>query len=154
MKKTTLVYLIKNHQWLMLLRNKKAHDVNHGKWIGVGGKVEDNESVEECAIREVYEETGYHIDELSYHGIVYFKYADEEIEKMYVYSSKKFHGEEKECDEGTLAWKKEDEILNLDLWEGDRIFLQEMIQSHVKPFVYELFYDKDSNLINYRKLEE
>ena len=56
---TTLCYLERDGKYLMLLRNRKKKDINKGKWIGVGGKFEQGESPEECARREVFEETGY-----------------------------------------------------------------------------------------------
>ena len=59
MKLTTLCYIEKNNEYLMLHRVKKENDVNHDKWIGVGGKFEENETPEECLLREVYEETGF-----------------------------------------------------------------------------------------------
>ena len=58
MKQTTLCYLERDGQYLMLHRVKKEHDENHDKWIGVGGKFEDKESPEDCVRREVLEETG------------------------------------------------------------------------------------------------
>ena len=58
MKQTTLCYLERDGQYLMLHRVKKEHDENHDKWIGVGGKFEDKESPEDCVCREVLEETG------------------------------------------------------------------------------------------------
>lgn len=70
MIESSLVYLVKDNQYLMLLRNKKAHDINQNKWIGVGGKKEKNESFEECAIRETYEETGLKVHFLEHRGII------------------------------------------------------------------------------------
>lgn len=154
MKQTSLVYLIRNQEWLFLYRNKKENDVNHGKWIGVGGKREINESIEQCAIREVKEETGYEIDALNKHGIVYFIYDENEVEEMHVFTSSLFHGRQKECDEGILKWIPKNRILDLDLWEGDRIFLKDLMETPDPLFIYELKYDKDSKLISFKKLEE
>ncbi|MDE7162441.1 MAG: NUDIX domain-containing protein, partial [Anaeroplasmataceae bacterium] len=58
LKYTTLCYIEDEGKYLMLYRNKKKQDVNQGKWIGVGGHKEDGETIEECLLREVYEETG------------------------------------------------------------------------------------------------
>ena len=103
MIESTLVYLIQNDYWLMLLRNKKTNDINQNKWIGVGGKKEKNETIEECAIRETFEETGLKIQSLQYHGLVLFDYEKAETEKIYVYTSNDFTGVIHECNEGTLS---------------------------------------------------
>ena len=58
MRLTTLCYIERDGCYLMLKRDKKAVDENKGKWIGVGGHMEEDESPEECALREIREETG------------------------------------------------------------------------------------------------
>ena len=148
MRVSTQIYLIRDGQWLMLLRNKKKKDINHGKWIAVGGKQEASETVEECAIRETEEETGFTLDSLDLKGIVWFEYDDEESELIYVYTSDSFHGELKECSEGTLAWINESELMNLQLWEGDRLFMQKLIERCAEQFEYVLHYDSSGNLTN------
>ena len=58
MRNTTLGYIERDGKYLMLHRVKKENDLNHDKWIGIGGKFEDKESPEECMLRETREETG------------------------------------------------------------------------------------------------
>ena len=145
-KKMTLAYLIKDGKWLMLLRNKKENDINEGKWIGVGGKVEEGESVEQAAIREIEEETGYIVDDIEYCGEVLFLYDIAPAERIYVYQSRNFHGEEIECTEGSLSWIKEEDIMDLSLWEGDRIFLKKMMEGNI-PFHIMLHYDENAKLV-------
>ena len=72
MKQTTLCYIDDGNRYLMLHRVKKEHDASHGKWIGVGGKCEADESPDECMLREVKEETGLEISKWQYRGIVTF----------------------------------------------------------------------------------
>ena len=144
----TLCYIVKDHKWLMLLRNKKANDINEGKWIGVGGKVEDNETVEECIIREIKEETGLNPFKVDFRGVVDFIYEFKDYEKIWVYTCCDFDGEVKECDEGTLAWINEEDILYLDLWEGDVVFLKKLIENNDELFHFELKYDEQGNLVN------
>ena len=124
MKNCVLCYLEKDGKYLMLNRNKKHNDVNSGKWIGVGGKFEDGESPEECLIREVMEETGYKINSFRFRGIVTFVSDVFETEYMFLYTSGDFDGDEIVCDEGDLHWIDKAEIMNLPLWEGDKIFLR------------------------------
>ncbi|MBR3202950.1 MAG: 8-oxo-dGTP diphosphatase [Solobacterium sp.] len=154
MKKSTCVYLIQDGRWLMLYRNRKANDVNHGKWIGVGGKVEGNETFEACARREVLEETGLITDQLTLCGMVDFLYDTQEPEQIAIYTCEAFHGTLRECDEGTLAWIDEDKILDLPLWEGDRIFLKQMLENDPNPFCIKLIYDDQGNLLQALRQQE
>ncbi len=152
MKKSTCVYLIRNDMWLMLLRNRKKQDVNEGKWIGVGGKNERNETFEECAVREVKEETGCMVHSLEFNGIVDFIYDTVEPEQIAVYTCRDFSGEPQECEEGTLQWIPQAEIMNLSLWEGDRIFLQRMMDGTCLPFHLMLHYDDHGTLLEEKEL--
>ena len=154
MIESSLVYLINDNQYLMLLRNKKTHDINQNKWIGVGGKKEKNESFEECAIRETYEETGLKVHLLEHRGIIDFHYEDKESEKIYVYTSTNFSGLLHECNEGELSWINKNEVLHLNLWEGDRIFLNYILNDKNDLFYLHLFYDKYDKLIEYKLGED
>ena len=104
MRNTTLCYLEQDGQYLMLHRVKKSHDVNHGKWIGVGGKFEFQESPEDCLLREVREETGLTLKSWRYRGIVTFLYNDDEAEYMHLFTADGWTGTLKECAEGELRW--------------------------------------------------
>lgn len=153
MIETSCGYLIKNHQWLMLLRNKKKDDINAGKWIGIGGKLEPNESMMQCMCREVKEETGFNVEQLELRGVLNFEYQDKEPEKIYVYTIERFSGEMTECNEGTLQWIDESKILSLDLWEGDRIFLNRLLENHHETFCYVFSYDKNGRLLHTEEKE-
>lgn len=128
MKNTTLVYLEKNDQYLMLLRNKKDIDENKGKWIGVGGKFEEGESPEDCLLRETYEETGLRLTDYRFRGIVTFVSDEWGTEYMHLFTADGFEGELKECEEGELRWIDKSEVLKLNLWPGDRVFLEMLFQ--------------------------
>lgn len=123
MRNTTLCYLEQDGQYLMLHRVKKTHDVNHGKWIGVGGKFEFQESPEDCLLREVREETGLTLKSWRYRGIVTFCYNDDAAEYMHLFTADGWTGTLRDCAEGELRWVPRDEVGKLNLWEGDRIFL-------------------------------
>ena len=123
MKMTTLCYPERDGKYLMLHRTKKLNDENHDKWIGVGGKFEDRESPEDCMKREVLEETGLLITDFRYRGIVTFVSDEYPTEYMHLFTCSDWTGEEKECDEGELAWIEKERLLSLPMWEGDRIFL-------------------------------
>ena len=120
---TTLCYLEKGDSYLLLHRIKKENDINHDKWIGVGGHFEAGESPEDCLVREVKEETGLTLNSWSFRGIVTFLSDDDPAEYMCLYTSDDFSGELKECDEGVLEWIPKADFLKLEHWEGDVIFL-------------------------------
>lgn len=126
MKLTTLCYIEQEDKYLMLHRVKKENDLNHDKWIGVGGKFEPDETPEECLLREVREETGLTLRNYRARGIITFLSDEWETEYMHLYTAAEFEGSLTECDEGELVWVPKSEIENLKLWEGDRIFLRLM----------------------------
>lgn len=123
MKETTLCYIQKDNKYLMLHRVKKDGDINKDKWIGIGGKIEEGETPEQCLLREAKEETGLELTEYCYRGIVRFRSDEYEEEDMHLYTADAFEGEIMECDEGILEWIDKDEIYNLPMWEGDKLFL-------------------------------
>lgn len=128
MKHTTLCYIEKDGYYLMLHRTKKKHDVNHDKWIGVGGKFEPDEMPEECLLREVKEETGLSLLKYRYRGILTFIANGWESEYIHLYTATEFTGELTECREGTLEWVQKDRIETLPIWEGDKIFLRLLME--------------------------
>lgn len=125
---TTLCYIEKDNKYLMLHRNKKENDLNEGKWIGVGGKFEKDETPEECLLREVKEETGLQLTKFQLRAVITFQSDVWETEYMYLFTASEFCGELIDCNEGELRWINKNEILNLNLWEGDSIFLNKMMK--------------------------
>lgn len=128
MKLTTLCYIEKDDKYLMLHRVKKQNDANYDKWIGVGGKIEEGETPEECMIREVMEETGLTLVEYRLRGVVSFVSDCWENEYMFLYTSDNFTGELVDCDEGELVWIEKKRLDELNLWEGDKLFLNLLIK--------------------------
>ena len=118
---TTLCYLEKDDSYLML---KKKNDVNQDKWIGVGGHALAYESPEDCLLREVKEETGLTLTSYRFRGIVTFALKDVETQYMCLYTADGYTGEMISCNEGVLEWIKKEDLLKLNLWEGDKIFLK------------------------------
>lgn len=143
MKQTTLCYIENKDSYLMLHRVKKVKDENKDKWIGVGGKLEEGESPEECLLREVKEETGLTLTEYQYRGIVTFVSNQWGTEYMHLFTAAKYEGEIKECNEGTLEWVKKSEIENLNLWEGDKIFFR-LLEENAGFFSLKLCYEGDT----------
>lgn len=124
MEKTIVCYLIRDDKYLMLYRNKKIVDPNKGKWITVGGHIENGETKEEACIREVYEETGYRLTNYKHLGQVRFKGDFEQ--SMDIFVSHNFTGNMHECDEGELQWFSKADVLKLNMWEGDYLFIDDV----------------------------
>ena len=143
MKNTSLCYIERGGQYLMLHRVKKEHDENEGKWIGVGGKFEQGESPEECMQREMLEETGLTAVSWRYRGIVTFVSDHWEPEYMHLFTADGFDGALKDCDEGELAWIKKKDLLALPAWEGDKIFLR-LLDENVPFFSLKLRYEGET----------
>lgn len=131
-------------QTLMLHRNKKSDDINQGKWIGLGGKFEAGESPEQCLVREVHEEAGVMLTDYTLRGIVTFA-TNESLEEplyIFVYTATEYTGDLnlEACTEGTLHWVDTDKLLELNLWEGDRLFWGWMLEGKTffsAHFIYE-----------------
>lgn len=124
MRETTLCYLEQDGAYLMLYRNKKPQDINAGKWIGLGGKLEAGETPAACVCREVYEETGLTLTAYTYRGIVDFDSDNDGTERMHLFTATDWTGTLHACDEGDLQWIKMTELHRYPLWEGDTVFLK------------------------------
>ena len=143
MKATTLCYIEKEDCYLMLHRIKKKEDVNAGKWIGVGGHIEENEAPDECILREIEEETGLEVDNLTPKGLVTFVSDTFEGEWMHLFTAQYRSGTPIECDEGELKFVPKHQIPNLPLWAGDRIFLN-LLAKDLPYFHLKLVYQGDA----------
>lgn len=143
MRNTTLCHIEKDGKYLMLHRVKKKNDLNHDKWVGIGGKFEDKESPEEANLRETLEETGLTLNSARYCGIVTFVSDKWETEYMHIFHSTDFSGEIKECDEGTLEWVDKTKLYSMPIWEGDKIFLK-LLEDNAPFFSLKLEYKSDT----------
>ena len=140
---TTLCYIEKDNQYLMLHRVKKEKDVNKDKWIGVGGHFEPEETPEECLLREVKEETGLTLTSWKFCGIVTFSATQwDTVEYMCLYKADGFTGELTDCNEGNLVWVDKNKVYDLPIWEGDKIFFR-LMEEREEFFSLKLCYDGD-----------
>ena len=142
MDETVLVYIFKDDEVFMLYRNKEKDDINKNKWVGVGGHLEKGEYKDSALIREVKEETNLDVLEYKFLATLIFINNDYQ-EKMYLYRVDKFSGDLKECDEGELKFIKIKDLLSLNMWDGDKYFLELMLKKE-PYFEMELVYSNDS----------
>jgi len=153
MKLATLCYVQKDDKTLMLYRNKKENDIHEGKWNGLGGKLEEGETPEECVVREIYEESGLKIKNPKLRGLLTFpKFLGNETWYVWLYTANEFTGqliENDKSEEGKLEWIANSELLNLNLWEGDRIFLKWVLDEKDKGIFSAKFNYKSGKLKEY-----
>jgi 8-oxo-dGTP diphosphatase len=124
MKLATLCYVRNGEQTLMVHRVKKAQDMHLGKWNGLGGKLEPGETPEECARREIQEESGLEVKDLTWKGLLTFPgFANDEDWYAFVFVATVKNGPLIDSPEGDLKWVDQTELFGLNLWEGDLIFL-------------------------------
>ena len=143
MRNSTLCYLEQGEKYLMLHRVKKENDLNHDKWIGVGGGFEGDESPDECLRREVMEETGLTLRSFRFRGVVTFVSNEWETEQMYLFTSDDYDGKMIECDEGDLEWVEKAKVTSLPIWEGDKLFLR-LLSEDAPAFLMTLRYEGDT----------
>jgi 8-oxo-dGTP diphosphatase len=139
-KLATLGYVRRDGHTLMLHRVKKAGDYHRGKWNGLGGKLLPGESPEECLRREVLEESGLTVEAATLRGIITFPNFDG-VDDWYcfVYTVEQVSGELAASPEGELRWIPDEGLLDLNLWEGDRVFIPWLFEGRFfsAKFVYE-----------------
>ena len=150
-EETVICYILKDNNVLMMYRNKKEKDINKNKWIGVGGHVEIGETPEEAIIREIKEETTLTLNSCTRKAEIVF-FFKEDVEVMHVFTSDNYDGEVNfDCNEGTLNWIPLKELFSLQLWEGDRIFLEPVLNNN--PFFKMKMYYEGDKLIKYKEVK-
>ncbi len=139
----TLCYVKKDNHTLMLHRVKKDEDIHEGKWNGLGGKFEPGETPEECVRREVREEAGLRLENPQLRGLLTFPEFDGAHDwYVFVFTAHQYSGELlEESREGRLAWIEDERLLELNLWEGDEIFLGWL--EHPRFFSGKFVYEDD-----------
>ena len=143
---TTLCYIEQDDKYLMLHRITKKNDISKDKWLGVGGHFEPHESPDECILRETKEETGLVLTSWRFRGIVTFDSGAGDYEYMHLFTADGFEGDITDCDEGVLEWVPKSEVMDLNIWEGDKIFL-DLLMKDAPCFLLTLKYDGHGGLV-------
>lgn len=140
---TTLCYIEADGKYLMMHRVKKENDLNHDKWVGLGGKFLEGENAEQCMLREVKEEAGLELKDWRYRAVVYFRSDQWEPEAMHLFTATPLTKDfDPECAEGVLEWVDKAAVCDLPIWEGDKIFFA-LLNADYPFFELELFYKGD-----------
>ncbi len=148
MRLTTLCYVERDGHWLMMHRVKKEDDENAGKWVGIGGHLEENESPEECIRREAMEEAGIRLKDLRLRGILTFIMPDWGNELTFLYTAHAAGEPLEDCDEGAFDWIPIGNVPDIPLWEGDKIFLP-LLLTRKDLFSVKLVYEAGGVLKDY-----
>ena len=149
MKLATLCYITnkKTDSTLMIHRVKKENDYHLGKWNGLGGKFEQGESPEECAIREIKEESGLTVNKITMKGFITFPMFDgKEDWYVFLFVSDKYEGKLIDSKEGNLAWIPNEKLMEINLWDGDKIFIPWLFKD---KFFSAKFNYENGEFINY-----
>lgn len=143
----TLCYIQQKDKTLMLHRVKKVNDIHQDKWNGLGGKTESGESPEDCLVREIQEESGLTLTSYRLAGILTFPLFDGINDwQVFLYQATDFTGQLIDSQEGNLEWIPTDRLFDLNLWEGDKIFIKWMLE---KRFFSAKFNYSNKKLIDY-----
>ena len=111
---------------LLIHRNRRPNDAHLGKYNGLGGKLDAGEDVVACLRREIREESGLECEQLLLKGTISWPGFGKGGEDWFgfIFRVDRFSGEPfRENAEGTLEWVEVERVLQLPLWEGDRLFL-------------------------------
>lgn len=146
LKLATLCYIERDNKTLFLHRVKKKNDIHKDKWIGLGGKIENGESPEECIIREVEEESGLKILRPKLRAVLTFPNFYGEDWYVFLYTAGEFIGELIDSKEGKLKWIDNEKIKELNMSKGDKIFLKALEE---EKFFSAKFIYKEEELFDY-----
>ena len=147
---TTVCYIRNQDKILMLHRIKEENDFNKGKWLGVGGHVELGESPHEAVRREILEESGLEINEVFFQGIITFDYEGKDTDYIFVFRAKTEEVQIKLTSEGVLKWIEAEQVMNLNIWEGDKIFLPLVLEESEEVFHVKFRYNSSDELLDYK----
>ncbi len=143
----TLGYILspERNRVLLVHRNARKGDHHAGKYNGLGGKMEPDEDVYTCMMREIQEEAGIHCREMILRGTVNWPGFGPDGENWlgFIFLITAFDGTARSSnEEGDLAWHLLDGIDSLPMWEGDRFFLPLVFDNDPRPFHGQMPYNK------------
>ena len=140
------------HDRPRLLLGKKKKGFGIGRWNGFGGKVEEGETIEEAAMRELAEEVGIEAGELEKIGVNQFEWQNNEnLFEVHIFKSKNFKGVPRESDEMSPRWFFADEIPFAEMWSDDLYWFPYFMRG--KKFRGKFVFDENDKVADYSLTE-
>nr|BBH88948.1 7,8-dihydro-8-oxoguanine triphosphatase [Thermosporothrix sp. COM3] len=135
----TLGYILSpdGKQVLMIHRNKRPDDLHYGKYNGLGGRLEVGEDVATCMKREIREESGLEVDQMTLRGSIMWQGFGKQGQDWFgfIFRIDRWHGEQHSGNaEGSLVWVPLDSLATLPMWPSDRYFLPMVFDQDERPF--------------------
>jgi len=122
---------------LMIHRNKRPEDIHFGKYNGLGGRLEPSEDIISGMRREILEESGLIVDQMSLRGTISwpgFGMRDEDW-FGFIFRIEGWQGEPHSGNhEGTLEWIPLTSLATLPMWPSDHNFLPLVFDDDPRPF--------------------
>jgi 8-oxo-dGTP diphosphatase len=134
----TLVFIHKDGR-LLLIRKKRG--LGAGKINGPGGRLEEGESFEACAIREIQEELEITPTGLEHLGEMRFQFVDGYGIHVYIYRAGDYEGTPAETSEAIPIWVDDDKIPYEEMWEDDPLWVPLLLAG--KRFEGRFIFDKE-----------
>lgn len=120
-----------------------------GKWNGFGGKVDQGESIEEAAKRELFEESGVSVANIEKLGVLDFSWKgkEQDILEVNIFKATDFSGQPQETEEMKPQWFAVNEIPFEKMWSSDKLWYAPFLEN--KKFTGKFVFDEDNKVINY-----
>lgn len=148
-KLLTLCVIYQNHK---ILLGMKKRGFGAGRWNGFGGKVSDEETIEDAAEREVQEEAGIEVKDMDKVGIIDFEFkGNPEILQVHIFRADDFSGEPTESEEMKPQWFQINEIPFDKMWPDDKYWLPLSLDG--KKFKGKFLYGEKDVIIEHELIE-
>ncbi|GMH46085.1 hypothetical protein BSKO_14049 [Bryopsis sp. KO-2023] len=147
-----LLTLVLLHDEERILLGRKKRGFGEGYYNGFGGKVEQGETIQDAAHRELKEECGVNCDVLARIGILWFSFDDNpQPWEVHVFRSSTFRGSPIETDEMAPEWFALAEIPFGKMWADDVFWYPLMLRGQSFKGIF--FFQNTHDLVKYRLFE-